>query len=81
MTPHPGPRKVRLSPGGTLPTLSIIVPVYNERQTAGTLLRAVLDAPVPEGIERDVVVVDDASTDGTAEVLAPFAEDPAVARP
>ena len=61
-----------------MPTLSIIVPVYNERPTAATLLRAVLDAPVPEGIEREIVVVDDASTDGTSEILAPFAENPAV---
>ena len=55
--------------------LSVVVPVYNERETAGALLRAVLEAPLPEGVAREVVVVDDASTDGTADVLAPFDAD------
>jgi len=43
-----------------------------------TLLRAVLDAPLPEGLDREVVLVDDASTDGTANALAPFASDPRI---
>jgi len=58
--------------------LTVVVPVYNEEQTVATLLRAVLDAPLPEGLDREVVLVDDASTDGTAGVLAPFASDPRV---
>jgi glycosyltransferase involved in cell wall biosynthesis len=61
-----------------VPLLSIVVPVYNEEATAGRLLREVLDAPLPEGVEREVVVVDDGSTDGTAAALAPFAADPRV---
>ncbi len=49
--------------------LSIVVPVYNEERTVARLLRAVLDSPLPEGIEREIVVVDDASTDDTRRVL------------
>ena len=47
------------------PLLTVIVPVYNEVQTIEELLRRVLAAP----FEKQVVVVDDGSTDGTVEVL------------
>ena len=55
-----------------MPLLSIIVPVYNEEKTIATVLRRVLDAPLPDGLEREIVVVDDASTDGSAEALRTF---------
>ena len=47
--------------------LSILIPVYNERAVAEKSLRLVLAAPVPETVERELVVVDDCSTDGTLE--------------
>jgi dolichol-phosphate hexosyltransferase len=47
--------------------LSILMPVYNEAQTAQAVLKRVLDVDFPCPVE--VVVVDDASTDGTAEIL------------
>lgn len=53
--------------------LSILIPVYNERYLVGELVRRVLAAPLPEGIERELVIVDDGSTDGTADVLKPLA--------
>jgi glycosyltransferase involved in cell wall biosynthesis len=49
--------------------ISIVVPVFNERETVAELLRRVAEAPLPGGLEREIVVVDDASTDGTREVL------------
>jgi glycosyltransferase involved in cell wall biosynthesis len=52
-----------------IPTLSIIVPVYNEQATIGELLRRVLAVPLPVAA-REVVVVDDGSTDGTRRLLA-----------
>jgi glycosyltransferase involved in cell wall biosynthesis len=51
-----------------LPTdfkLSVVVPVYNERAWIAELLRRVRAAPFP----KEIIVVDDASTDGTWEVL------------
>ncbi len=48
------------------PTLSVVVPAYNERATIHAALRRVLTAPV-DSIE--IVVVDDGSTDGTRELL------------
>jgi glycosyltransferase involved in cell wall biosynthesis len=67
------PREVEA--GIALKLLTVVVPVYNEEQTVAALLRAVLDAPLPEGLEREVVLVDDASTDGTASALEPFTSD------
>ena len=43
--------------------LSIIVPVYNEQGTIATALARVLAVD----LEKEIIVVDDGSTDGTAE--------------
>jgi len=48
-------------------TLSVVVPVYNERSTVAEIIRRVRAADVP--LLLDVVVVDDGSTDGTDQVL------------
>jgi len=55
--------------------LSIIMPVYNERDTVVEVIRAVMEAPLT--LEKELIVVDDGSTDGTREVLERV-EDPAV---
>jgi glycosyltransferase involved in cell wall biosynthesis len=47
--------------------LSVLVPVYNEKQTARVILEQVR-AAIP-GVRKEVVVVDDRSTDGTWELL------------
>ena len=49
-------------------TLSVIVPVYNERTTVAEIVRRVRAADV--SLTVDVVVVDDGSDDGTDKVLA-----------
>ncbi len=49
--------------------LSILVPVYNERTVVERSLALVLNAPLPEGLDREIILVDDCSTDGTSEIL------------
>ncbi len=48
-------------------TLSIIIPVYNERATIEDVIDQVLGSEV--GLEKELVVIDDCSSDGTREVL------------
>src|SRR6476620_3454833 len=49
--------------------LSILIPVYNERTVVEKSLALVLAAPLPENMDRELVIVDDCSTDGTSEIL------------
>src|SRR5580704_4128773 len=49
--------------------LSILIPVYNERTVVERSLSLVLTAPLPENMRRELVIVDDCSTDGTREIL------------
>jgi glycosyltransferase involved in cell wall biosynthesis len=58
--------------------LSIVIPVYNEERTLAALLDAVLAAPLPEGVDRELIVVDDASTDATPARLAHYGPDPRI---
>ncbi len=50
--------------------LSVLVPVYNEEATVEALLERVLAAEAP--VEKEIIVVDDGSTDGTGERLKGF---------
>lgn len=47
--------------------LSVIIPVYNERSTIREVVETVLAVDIP--LDLDVIVVDDGSTDGSAEEL------------
>jgi len=49
--------------------VSVVVPVYNEIGTLDRLLQNVRDAPLPDDVELDIVVIDDGSTDGSRELL------------
>src|SRR5271154_89848 len=49
--------------------LSILIPVYNERTVVERSLALVLAAPLPEDMERELIIVDDCSTDGTSDIL------------
>lgn len=50
---------------GERPKLSVVIPVYNERSTIREVLRQVFALPV----DKEVIIVDDGSSDGTAEIL------------
>ena len=47
--------------------LSVLMPVYNESRTLPTILKRVLDAPID--LEIEILAVDDASTDGSWDIL------------
>ena len=47
--------------------LSILMPVYNERERVERAIAEVLDTPLPT--EFELIVIDDGSTDGTREIL------------
>jgi glycosyltransferase involved in cell wall biosynthesis len=50
-----------------VPRISIVIPCYNEAETIEALVDAVLASPVPD---KEIIVVDDASTDGTDKALS-----------
>jgi glycosyltransferase involved in cell wall biosynthesis len=52
------------------PKLSVVIPVYNEKETIFEILQRVLDTE----IRKEIVVVDDCSKDGTREILRDLAE-------
>ena len=49
--------------------LSIIIPVYNEAKTVHLLLNKVKNVVLSNGISKEVIIVNDCSTDGTKEVI------------
>jgi dolichol-phosphate mannosyltransferase len=53
--------------------ISIIIPVYNEFRTFNEVLERVRRAPLAEGCSKEIVVVDDGSTDGTARIFSEHA--------
>jgi glycosyltransferase involved in cell wall biosynthesis len=62
------------APGGGLAPavitkLSIVIPVYNEAATIHEIVGMVVDAPLPPGVTREIICVNDASRDGSKEKL------------
>lgn len=49
--------------------LSIIVPVYNEEKYLEDVLRKVIEQPLPCGLDRELILVNDASQDNTWNVM------------
>src|SRR5689334_20081309 len=47
--------------------LSILVPLFNEEEFVGALLERVIAAPLPPGMDREIIVADDGSTDASVE--------------
>jgi glycosyltransferase involved in cell wall biosynthesis len=53
--------------------VSIIIPVYNEFHTLPQVLDRVFAAPLPGGCTKEIIIVDDGSTDGTTHLLKSYA--------
>jgi glycosyltransferase involved in cell wall biosynthesis len=53
--------------------LSVVIPVFNERPLLPEVLARIEAAPLPGGVSREVILVDDCSTDGSREWLESLA--------
>ena len=52
-------------------TLSIVIPAYNEERFIGTLLEQIQAVDLaPLGVAKEIIVVDDCSTDRTSAIVA-----------
>ena len=57
------------TPPPKLRRLSVVVPVFNERNTLVEIVRRMRAVELPDSVEREIIVVDDGSDDGTRDVL------------
>jgi glycosyltransferase involved in cell wall biosynthesis len=64
VTTHADPVKTAV-----LTKVSIVIPVYNEEETVQTLVSLVVNAPIPGGLRREIILVNDSSKDRTAKKL------------
>lgn len=55
--------------------LSILMPVYNEQDCLRKCVEAVISVPLPEGLVREIAMVDDASDDGTQKIEHELADE------
>lgn len=58
--------------------VSIIVPIFNEVSSVVEVVERLLVTPLPGGLEREIIIVDDGSTDGTTAILQDLPNDPRV---
>lgn len=49
--------------------LSIIIPLYNEEKTITKLLRRVIEAKLPVSIRKEIIIIDDGSTDNSKSIV------------
>ncbi len=62
--------------------LSVLIPVYNEKPYLRRCVQGVLAVELPRGLQKEVIIVDDASTDGTERTIQELAAaHPATIRP
>jgi glycosyltransferase involved in cell wall biosynthesis len=55
--------------------LSIIIPAFNEETSITALLKRVVAAPLPTGVQKEIIIVDDCSADLTGERAQVFANE------
>jgi glycosyltransferase involved in cell wall biosynthesis len=49
--------------------ISIIIPCFNEAATIHQILDKINNAELPDGLEKEIILIDDCSTDGTTQTL------------
>jgi glycosyltransferase involved in cell wall biosynthesis len=68
--PVPGISVVfQITPKPDLKTLSILIPVYNEERYLAAVVKRVVDQPLPGGLTREIIMVNDASKDKTWDIM------------
>jgi glycosyltransferase involved in cell wall biosynthesis len=65
----PAPSSVVGKEPVALRKVSVVIPIYNEVQTIHELISLVVDAEIPAQLAREIICVNDCSTDGTAARL------------
>ncbi len=57
-----------------MPVLSIVIPAFNEEKTIISILEKVRNCRLPDGIEKEIIVIDDCSKDTTASLVREYRE-------
>ena len=52
--------------------LSIIIPVFNEERTLNSILKKILDVKLLDGIGKEMIIIDDCSTDNSNRIANEF---------
>jgi glycosyltransferase involved in cell wall biosynthesis len=60
--PEPPPKPI-------LKTLSVLIPVYNEERYLAAVVKRVVEQPLPGGLTREIIMVNDASRDNTWSIM------------
>lgn len=55
--------------------LSVVIPVFNEAKTIKTILERIESAKLPLSMQKEIIVIDDFSKDGTREILHSYQRD------
>jgi len=55
--------------------LSVVIPVFNEERTIQEILGRITEVKLIAGLEKEIIVVDDASTDNSIRLISNFMED------
>src|SRR5206468_8308839 len=69
ISPHLSAEAPAHANNAVLTKVSIVIPVYNEEATIQHLVGLVVKAPLQPGVEREIIIVNDCSKDGTGAKL------------
>jgi glycosyltransferase involved in cell wall biosynthesis len=57
-----------------MPVLSIVIPAFNEEKTIISILEKVRNCRLPDGIEKEIIFIDDSSKDTTESLVREYRE-------